>query len=63
MRSMADVMAAYEIQLQHQMAKLHFDLQAIEKAHTKYHPTPLTSMLIDGCLKAGTDAHSRRGHL
>ncbi|HPA70337.1 MAG TPA: pyruvate formate lyase family protein [Bacteroidales bacterium] len=56
MRSMADVMAAYEIQLQHQMAKLHFDLQAIEKAHTKYHPTPLTSMLIDGCLKAGTCA-------
>ncbi len=54
MKTMADVREAYEAQLRHQMAKLHEDLQAIEKAHRIYHPTPMTSMLIDGCLEKGT---------
>jgi len=53
MKSMADVRDAYEKQVRHQMDKLHYDLQAIEKAHTAYHPTPLASMLIDGCLRNG----------
>ena len=53
MTSMDDVKAAYEIQVRHQMNKLIFDLQAIEKANSVLHPTPLTSLLIDGCLKNG----------
>ncbi|MEZ4579082.1 MAG: pyruvate formate lyase family protein [Desulfobacterales bacterium] len=53
MTSMDDVKAAYEIQVRHQMNKLIFELQAIEKANSALHPTPLTSMLIDGCLKNG----------
>lgn len=53
MKSMVDVRGAYEKQVKHQMNKLHYDLQAIEKAHTEFHPTPMTSMLIDGCLEKG----------
>lgn len=53
MASMADIRKAYEKQVKHQMDKLLFDLQTIEKAHTIYHPTPLTSMLLDGCLESG----------
>lgn len=34
------------------------DLAAIERANARYHPTPLTSMLLDGCLESGTDASS-----
>lgn len=56
MRSMDDVVAAYKIQLRHQLDKLKTDLQAVEKAHATYHPTPLTSMLIDGCLEKGADS-------
>jgi formate C-acetyltransferase len=30
------------------------DLHAVERANRRYHPTPLTSMLLDGCLASGT---------
>ena len=53
MRTMADVTDAYRTQLRHQLGRLKNDLQAIEKAHAAFHPTPLTSMLIDGCLEKG----------
>jgi formate C-acetyltransferase len=53
MRAMADVTAAYRTQLRHQLGKLKNDLQAIERAHAAFHPTPLTSMFIDGCLEKG----------
>jgi len=32
------------------------DLQAIERANATFHPTPLTSMLLRGCLESGVDA-------
>lgn len=54
MTSMVDVVAAYEKQVQHQMGKLISDLKAIERANTQYHPTPMASMLIEGCLNKGT---------
>jgi pyruvate formate-lyase/glycerol dehydratase family glycyl radical enzyme len=53
MKSMADVTGAYEIQLRSMMKKLIRDLQAIERANVKHHPTPLTSMLLDDCLVKG----------
>ena len=56
MRSMDDVITAYKTQLRHQLDKLKTDLQAVERAHEAYHPTPLTSMLIDGCQEKGTDS-------
>jgi formate C-acetyltransferase len=53
MASMEDVQAAFETQLRFQLSKLLVDLQAIEVANREHHPTPLTSMLLDGCLPAG----------
>ena len=54
MKDMDDVTAAFETQLRYKMADLIRDLQAVERANRDYHPTPLTSMLIKGCLEKGT---------
>jgi len=56
LRAMDDIVAAYKVQLRYQLNKLKTDLQAVEKAHAAFHPTPLTSLLIDGCLQKGVDA-------
>jgi pyruvate formate-lyase/glycerol dehydratase family glycyl radical enzyme len=53
MRSMDDVKTAFETQLTDQISRLIKDLQAIEIAHQKYHPTPLTSSLLEGCIESG----------
>ncbi len=52
-KSMDDVKRAFEIQLEYMMGKLIKDLKAVESANKKYHPTPLTSMLLEGCLASG----------
>jgi formate C-acetyltransferase len=54
MKSMNDVKTAFEKQLEFQLSKLIEDLQAIEAANRKYHPTPLTSSLLAGCIESGT---------
>ena len=54
MQSMDDLKAAFETQLRFQLEKLIGELKAVEIANRTYHPTPLTSMLLDGCLKNGT---------
>ncbi|MFH1981922.1 MAG: pyruvate formate lyase family protein [Pseudomonadota bacterium] len=53
MGTMAAVFIAFETQLQFQLHRLMEDLQAIEQANRRYHPTPLTSLLLDGCLTSG----------
>ncbi|MBA4366104.1 MAG: formate acetyltransferase, partial [Desulfobacterium sp.] len=53
MKSMDDVKTAFEVQLADQLSRLMKDLQAIEIANRKYHPTPLSSCLLDGCLESG----------
>ena len=53
MTSMQDVLDAYDTQVQHQLRKLHADLQKCERFHAKYHPTPLTSATLEGCLEEG----------
>ncbi len=53
MRAMADVRRAFEAQLEFQLTRLVDDLHAVERANRLYHPTPLTSMLLDGCLENG----------
>jgi pyruvate-formate lyase len=53
MQTMNDVTAAFEAQLKALMGRLIADLQAVELANRRYHPTPLTSMLLDGCLSSG----------
>lgn len=53
MTSMADVRAAFEAQLGFLLGRLAADLRAVEGANRRHHPTPLTSMLLDGCLESG----------
>ncbi|MBW1893843.1 MAG: formate acetyltransferase [Deltaproteobacteria bacterium] len=53
MKTMDDVKKAFELQLGFQIKNLIGDLQAIELANMKYHPTPFTSMLHEGCIKSG----------
>jgi len=54
MTVMDDVKQAFETQLGYFIKKLITDLQSIERANAAYHPTPLTSMLLDGCLANGS---------
>jgi pyruvate formate-lyase/glycerol dehydratase family glycyl radical enzyme len=53
MTSMAEVTAAFETQLRWQLDRLVKDLHAVENANRRFHPTPLASMLLDGCLERG----------
>ncbi|MCK5737545.1 formate acetyltransferase [bacterium] len=54
MQTMEDVKQAFTAQLKFRIQKLIPDLQALERANMKYHPTPFTSMLHEGCLATGT---------
>ena len=54
MNSMQDVLAAYDTQVKHQLAKLRRDIEAVELFHANHHPTPLTSALLEGCVESGT---------
>ena len=54
MTAMDDLKSAFEMQLRFFIRKLITDLQSIERANAAYHPTPLTSMLLEGCLKNGS---------
>jgi formate C-acetyltransferase len=58
MTKMDDVKRAFETQLNYFMKRLITDLQHIERANAAYHPTPLSSMLLDGCLNNGICATS-----
>ncbi len=53
MTSIEDVKHAFEIQLEHSIRQMLDDLQAIELANANHHPTPFTSMLLEGCLEKG----------
>lgn len=54
-RTMDDVVAAFRAQVFHMVDRLVGDIQAIEKANRDFHPTPLSSMLVKGCLESGRD--------
>ena len=55
-RSLEDVIAAFRTQLEHGVARLMMDLGPVEEANRRWHPTPLTSLVLDGCLQAARDA-------
>ena len=41
------------MQVKHQLGKLHADLQKCEQFHAEYHPTPISSATLEGCLEQG----------
>jgi formate C-acetyltransferase len=52
------VIEAFQKQVDHMVARMIGDLQVIEKGNRDYHPTPLSSMLVEGCLESGQDVTS-----
>lgn len=54
--STEEVIRRFQTQLEKMVARLLDDLQAVERANARLHPTPLTSMLLRGCLESGRDA-------
>jgi len=53
--SAEQVMDAFRTQVQFMAARMVSDLQVVEKGNRDYHPTPLSSMMVDGCLESGKD--------
>ena len=53
--SMEQVLGAFHAQVEYMVARMVSDLQVVEKGNRDYHPTPLSSMLVDGCLESGKD--------
>ena len=54
MHSMEEVKASFELQLRHMTARMVRDLHAVERANQRFRPTPMTSMLLEGCIENGT---------
>ena len=49
------VVDAFRAQTEYMAGRMVRDLQAIEKGNRDYHPTPFSSMLVDGCIESGKD--------
>ena len=49
------VMDAFRIQVETVVARMIKGLQAMERGNRDFHPTPLSSMLVEGCLATGRD--------
>jgi len=49
------VIDAFQVQVEHMVARMISDLKMIEKGNRDYHPTPFSSLLVDGCLESGKD--------
>jgi len=50
-----DVIQAFQQQVEFLVARMIRDLQTIEKGNRDFHPTPFSSLLVDGCLASGRD--------
>jgi len=50
-----DVIQAFKEQVEEGVSRLIDDLRAIEAGNKNYHPTPFSSMLVQGCLESGKD--------
>lgn len=55
-RDIEDLITRFRRQLDVQVARLLRDLGAVERANARLHPTPLTSLLLIGCVESATDA-------
>ncbi|MCJ7772797.1 MAG: formate acetyltransferase, partial [Desulfobacterales bacterium] len=50
-----EVIDAFKIQVEYRVSRLVDDIQVIEKGNKDFHPTPFSSMLVQGCLESGKD--------
>jgi len=54
--SIDELVENFRLQVAAGVDRLLFDIAAVERVNTKWHPTPLTSMLVQGCMANGRDA-------
>ena len=54
-RSMDDVMEAFTAQVEAMVERMVDDLAIIDAGNRDYHPTPFSSLLVDGCTESGRD--------
>jgi formate C-acetyltransferase len=52
---MNQVVQAFGDQVDFMVNRLLKDIRVIEKANRDFHPTPFSSMLVEGCLESGND--------
>jgi pyruvate-formate lyase len=52
---MDDVMDALTVQVNHMVDRMIGDMKIVEQGNRDYHPTPFSSMLVDGCLESNRD--------
>ena len=50
--SSADLLDAFRRQVDHLVKRLVDDIQIIELGNRRFHPTPFSSMLVDGCIES-----------
>ncbi|MBW1641529.1 MAG: hypothetical protein JRJ76_01695 [Deltaproteobacteria bacterium] len=50
-----DVIESFKNQVESRVSRLIDDIQVIEKGNKDFHPTPFSSMLVQGCLESGKD--------
>jgi len=55
LNSMEAVIEAFTEQVNHMTERMINDLQILEKGNRDYHPTPFSSMIVDGCIESGKD--------
>ena len=53
--SIEDVVNAFSVQVNYMVDRLVDDIQVVERGNRDYHPTPFSSMLVDGCMESGKD--------
>ncbi len=53
--SIDDVMKAFSKQVTFLVKRLIADIQVIELGNRRFHPTPFSSLLVDGCIESGRD--------
>ncbi len=54
-KSIDDVIEAFRAQVDHRVDRMIDDFHMVEKGNMDYHPTPLSSMLVEGCMESGMD--------
>lgn len=54
-KSIDGVIEAFRAQLNHMVNRMISDFHMVEKANIDYNPTPLSSMLVEGCIESGRD--------
>jgi len=54
--SIGEVVELLRAQVEHGVGRLLADLNRVEEQNARWHPTPLTSALLDGCLASARDA-------